>query len=327
MNIAAEKVNFIDGTRQPGKETKLCTRKESTQFGMAAWSEKGHCHPDSMGIYMRQLGGFPIAGAQEQLELARRYQDLGDQEAACQLILSNLRLVVKIAMKYRRKWMNNNLDLIQEGNIGLMKALKKFDPYRGIKFSYYASFWIKAYIMKYIVENWRMVKIGSSQAQRSLFYNLGRERQRLEALGVKPDPETISRNLEVPETDVVEMGQLLGSFDLSLDMTYSEDSDLTPRDVIPARGDEVEDIFLKKETAGIIRKKINELLPLLSYRERDIINLRLMADSPLTLGKIGEMHDVTRERVRQIEAKLLGKIKTHIQNELEDFSAEWIDNA
>jgi RNA polymerase sigma-32 factor len=280
--------------------------------------------PDAMSIYMRQMSGFPVISAKKQCDLARRFQDQGDQEAAYILISSNLRLVVKIAMKFRRQWMDSNLDLIQEGNMGLMQAVKKFDPDRGIKFSYYASFWIKAYILKFIMSNWRMVKIGTSHAQRNLFYNLGREKQRLEALGVKPDPDTISRNLDVSEADVVEMGQRLGQHDLSLDMPLNSDSDITPGDVIPADGDETEEIFLKKETSEIIRKKLHELLPVISRRERDIINLRLLADTPLTLGKIGEKYDITRERVRQIESKLLGKIKNYIQKDLSDFSGEWI---
>lgn len=200
--------------------------------------------------------------------------------------------------------------------MGLMKAVKKFDPDRGIKFSYYASFWIKAYILKFIMCNWRMVKIGTSHAQRNLFYNLGKEKQRLEAMGLRPDPGTISRNLDVSESDVIEMGQRLGQQDLSLDAPLSGDSEITPGDILPADGDETEDIFLKKETAEILRKKLNELMPLMSNREKDIINLRLMADKPMTLGKIGEKYDITRERVRQIESKLLGKIKDHIQNDI-----------
>ncbi len=273
-------------------------------------------HPDALSVYMRQLSGFPVVSAQEQSDLARRFQGQGDQEAAFVLVSSNLRLVVKIAMKFKRKWMDSNLDLIQEGNVGLMKAVKKFDPDRGIKFSYYASFWIKAYILKFIMCNWRMVKIGTSHAQRNLFYNLGKEKQRLEAMGLRPDPGTISRNLDVSESDVIEMGQRLGQQDLSLDAPLSGDSEITPGDILPAVGDETEDIFLKKETAEILRKKLNELMPLMSNREKDIINLRLMADKPMTLGKIGEKYDITRERVRQIESKLLGKIKDHIQNDI-----------
>jgi len=310
--------------RQYCKKMYLPKNTQSADSEADSFSDNLPESPDAMSIYMRKLSGFPVISAKKQCDLARRFQNQGDQEAAFVLISSNLRLVVKIAMKFRRQWMDSNLDLIQEGNMGLMQAVKKFDPDRGIKFSYYASFWIKAYILKFIMSNWRMVKIGTSHAQRNLFYNLGREKQRLEALGVKPDPGTISRNLDVSEADVVEMGQRLGQHDLSLDMPLYSDSDITPGDVIPADGDETEEIFLKKETSEIIRRKLHELLPVINSRERDIINLRLLADTPLTLGKIGEKYDITRERVRQIESKLLGKIKNYIQKDLSDFSGEWI---
>jgi len=306
---------------------KLSKKRKKIDVKISPCSGNGSNNTDGLGVYMRQLGNYPAISAEEQFELAKRFQDLGDQKAACMLISSNLRLVVKIAMKLKRKWMNNNLDLIQEGNVGLMKATKKFDPDKGIKFSYYASFWIKAYILKYIMDNWRMVKIGSSQAQRNLFYNLGKEKQRLEALGVRSDSETISQNLGVPKADVVEMGQTLGQHDLSLEMPYSEASDITPKDTLPANDDGIEDIVLQKETSDILRKKIQEMMPRLNHRERDIINLRLMADSPLTLGKIGEKYNITRERVRQIESKLLGKIKSHIQKDMDDFTDEWIEGA
>ncbi|MFP4108164.1 MAG: RNA polymerase sigma factor RpoD/SigA [Desulfonatronovibrio sp.] len=290
-------------------------------------SNKKSGNVDSLSAYMRHLSNYPALSAEEQFELARRYQSKGDQDAGCILIYSNLRLVVKIAMKYQRKWMNNNLDLIQEGNVGLMKAVNKFDPERGIKFSYYASFWIKAYILKYIMDNWRMVKIGTSHAQRSLFYNLSKEKHRLESLGANPDTETISRNLDIPESDVIQMGQILGNHDISLDMPYSEDSDKSPGDIIPDSDEGVEETFSQKETREFLRDKLKEMMPVLNYREKDIIRLRLMTDSPLTLGKIGEKYDITRERVRQIESKLLGKIKGHIEKEVEDFSRDWIDYA
>lgn len=290
-------------------------------------SHKDYRYADGLSAYMRQLGNQPVLSAEDQFELARRYRDKGDQDAACMLIYSNLRLVVKIAMKYQRKWMNNNLDLIQEGNLGLMKAVKRFDPDKEIKFSYYASFWIKAYIFKYIRDNWRIVKIGTSHAQRSLFYNLNKEKQRLESLGVKPDSRMISRNLDIPESEVVQMGQILGHHDISLDMPYGDDSDITPKDVLPATDNGVEDTYLQKETATFLRQKIREMLPELNYREKDIIRLRLMADAPLTLSKIGEKYDITRERVRQIESKLLDKIKGYIQNEVDDFLNDWIEEA
>ncbi len=282
---------------------------------------------DALRIYLRQLSNFPTISAEDEFELARKFRDEGDQEAAFMLITSNLRLVVKIAMEFQRKWMKNVLDLIQEGNVGLMKALKKFDPDKGIKFSYYASFWIRAYILKFIMDNWRMVKVGTTQAQRKLFYNLSKEKQRLESMGITADADAISQSLDVSESDVVEMGQRLSQHDLSLDMPYNEDSDVTPMNVMPAIGEGAEEILLQGETAHLLQQNIKEMIPHLSDKEKDIIELRLLADSPVTLREIGEKYGITRERVRQIEARLLGKIKSHIQENVDDFSREWIEDA
>ncbi len=280
---------------------------------------------DALRIYMRQLSNFPTLTAEEEFELARKFRDEGDQEAAFRIITANLRLVVKIAMEFQRRWMKNVLDLIQEGNVGLMKALKKFDPDKGIKFSYYASFWIRAYILKFIMDNWRMVKIGTTQAQRKLFYNLSKERQRLESLGITADTDAISQSLDVSESVVVEMGQRLGQHDLSLDMPYSEDSEVTPMSVIPAGGIGAEEEVLKGETAELLRQNIEEMMPQLTDKEKDIIEFRLLAESPETLREIGDKHGITRERVRQIEARLLEKIKARIKKNIGDFSQEWIE--
>ena len=154
---------------------------------------------------------------EEEKTLLTRYQQSPDSELAYKLITSNLRLVVKIAMEFQRYWMQNLLDLIQEGNIGLMQAIKKFDPFRGIKFSYYASFWIKAYILKFIMDNWKLVKIGTTQAQRKLFYNLKKEKGRLLAMGIDPAPKLLSEKFSVSEKEIIEMDQRLGEWELSLD--------------------------------------------------------------------------------------------------------------
>lgn len=281
---------------------------------------------DPLRIYLRELGRFPPLSAEEEFELARKFREENDHDAALKLVTSNLRMVVRIAMEFQRKWMKNVLDLIQEGNVGLMKALKKFDPDKGIKFSYYAAFWIRAYILKFIMDNWRMVKVGTTQAQRKLFYNLSKEKQRLESLGISPDSGTISQNLDVSETDVVEMGQRLGQYDLSLDMPYNDDSELTPMNVIPAIGDGAEDLLSQEETRDILTRNIEELLPSLNDKEKDIIHMRLLAENPVTLREIGEKYSITRERVRQIESRLLEKIRAHIQDNVSDFSREWIED-
>ncbi len=280
---------------------------------------------DPLHIYLQEIKKFKALEPDEEFDLARRYRDDKEEQAAFILITSNLRLVVKIAMDFQRRWMKNVLDLIQEGNVGLMKAVQKFDPDKGIKFSYYASFWIKAYILKFIMDNWRMVKIGTTQAQRKLFYNLGKERQRLQAQGYDPDISTLSRNLQVSESDIIEMGQRLGQHDVSLDMQIGDDSSYTPMDFIPALEAGIEAQMATSEISALIHDNIEAIRAGLNDKELDILEQRLLADSPITLREIGDKYGITRERVRQIEARLLQKIKQRMSDTIQDFSEEWIE--
>lgn len=281
---------------------------------------------DPLRIYLQEINHFPALSPEEEFELARKYQNEHDQDAAFRIITSNLRLVVKIAMDFQRKWMKNVQDLIQEGNVGLMKALQKFDPDKEIKFSYYAAFWVKAYILKFIMDNWRMVKIGTTQAQRKLFYNLNKEKQRLESMGISPDSEAISDSLQVTRSDVDQMQQRMGMNDLSLDMPYGEDGETTPMNFIPALGTGTEDKVLQEETAFLLKEHIKEIEPDLNPKEKEILEKRLLAESPITLREIGEKFGITRERVRQIESRLLQKIKNQMSDNISDFSRDWIDN-
>jgi RNA polymerase sigma-32 factor len=281
---------------------------------------------DPLYIYLQEIKKFKPLELDEEFDLARRYRDEKEEQAAFILITSNLRLVVKIAMDFQRRWMKNVLDLIQEGNVGLMKAVQKFDPDKGIKFSYYASFWIKAYILKFIMDNWRMVKIGTTQAQRKLFYNLSKERQRLQAQGFDPSTSTLAGNLQVSEADIVEMGQRLGQHDVSLDMKIGDDSSFTPMDFIPALEAGIEEQMAADEISVLIHDNIDAIRADLNEKELDILEQRLLADTPVTLREIGDKYGITRERVRQIEAHLLQKIKAQMSSTIQDFSAEWIEH-
>lgn len=282
---------------------------------------------DNLQLYLREVSRFPLLAPEEEVELARRVRDTGDSDAAFRIISSHLRLVVKIAMDFQRRWMQNVLDLIQEGNVGLMRAVNKFDPDKGIKFSYYATFWIKAFILKFIMDNWRMVKIGTTQAQRKLFYNLNKERQKLIAQGFDPDVTTLSERLGVTEDQVIEMQQRLDAGDVSLDIPVGDENGSTSRiDFLPALGPGIEDSYASSEIAELVRGGIRDLMPSLSEKETYILEHRLLTDDPVTLREIGERYNVTRERIRQLEARLLGKLKTHLDTELKDFSEEWINH-
>ena len=282
---------------------------------------------DNLHLYLREVSRFPLLKPDEEQRLARRVREHNDSEAAFQLISSHLRLVVKIAMDFQRRWMQNVLDLIQEGNVGLMRAVNKFDPDKGIKFSYYSAFWIKAYILKFIMDNWRMVKIGTTQTQRKLFYNLNKERQKLIAQGFDPDAAILSERLGVTEEQVIEMQQRLDSSDVSLDLPVGDDGGTATRmDFLPALGPGIEDSYAKSELSILLQQSIQELLPTLSEKETYILEHRLLTDDPVTLREIGEKYNVTRERIRQLEARLLAKLKNYLDAEIKDFSKDWMNN-
>ncbi len=275
---------------------------------------------DPLQRYLWEIRKYPLLSQEEERELALRYREQQDKEAAYKLITSNLRLVVKIALEFQRFWMRSLLDLIQEGNLGLMQALKKFDPTRGIKFSYYASFWIKAYILKFIMDNWKLVKIGSTQAQRKLFYNLKKEKDRLIALGYVPEARLLAERLDVTEQDVIEMEQRMESSDLSLDAPVSSDSDDELNQFLPDNSVSIEEQLSDMELKDIFMEKLEEFKKELKGKELFILENRLLAENPMTLQEIGDKYGISRERVRQIQNRLLKKIKDYVEKELPDFA-------
>lgn len=282
---------------------------------------------DSLNLYLREVSRFPMLEPDEERQLAERCRDSNDPDAAFRLVSSHLRLVVRIAMDFQRRWMQNVLDLVQEGNVGLLRAVNKFDPDKGIKFSYYASFWIRAYILKFIMDNWRMVKIGTTQVQRKLFYNLNRERQRLVAQGFDPDAAMLSERLGVSVEQIAEMDQRLSSTDMSLNVQVGEENGSSTRmDFLPALGPGVEESLASLEITDLVRDQMKAILPKLNEKERYILHHRLLSEEPITLREIGERYNVTRERVRQLEARLLEKIRKHLTVDIKDFSQEWIES-
>lgn len=281
---------------------------------------------DSLNLYLREVSRFSMLTPEEEHEMALRVRDRNDPDAAFRLVSSHLRLVVRIAMDFQRRWMQNVLDLIQEGNVGLVRAVNKFDPDKGIKFSYYASFWIKAYILKFIMDNWRMVKIGTTQAQRKLFYNLNRERQKLAAQGYEPDNTVLSKKFGVSEEQIVEMDQRLSSSDLSLNAQVGDETGATRMDFLPALEPGIEHSLAASEISGIVRERLKAILPELNEKELHILRNRLLTDEPVTLREIGERYNITRERVRQLETRLLEKIRKYLAGHIDDFSDEWIQS-
>ena len=274
---------------------------------------------DLVQRYIREANRFTLLTPEEEKALTSRFHETGDREAGSRLITSNLRLVIKIALEFQKYWMKNLLDLIQEGNIGLMHAIKKFDPYRGIKLSYYASFWIKAYILKFIMDNWKLVKIGTTQSQRKLFYNLKREKEKLRAQGFEPGPKLLADVLNVREEEVIEMDQRLGGWELSLDAPLKDGSDEYHKNFLPTTEPQVEEVLADAELKGMFRRKLGEFRAELNDKELDILDLRLLAEKPLTLQEIGARHHISRERVRQIEDRLIKRLRQYLKNEIADW--------
>ena len=275
---------------------------------------------DPLQRYLAEVRRYALLTKEEERRLATRYRETGDMEAAYKLITANLRLVVRIAMEFHKYWIMDVLDLIQEGNIGLMQAVKKFDPYKGAKLSYYASFWIKAYILKFIIDNWKLVKIGTTQSQRRLFFNLNKEKERLIALGYDPVPKLLAERLDTKEKDIIEMDQRLGSWDISLESPVNDDSGSTHKDLLPSNEMSHDDMLAESEMRDIFIDKLEEFRRTLKGKELDIFEKRLLSDLPSTLQGIGEKYGLSKERIRQVEKRLKEKIKRFLEEEILDFN-------
>jgi RNA polymerase sigma-32 factor len=276
---------------------------------------------DPLQRYLAEISRYKLITREREIELGVKIQEENDLDAAYELVTANLRLVVKIALEFQRIWMQNLLDLIQEGNIGLLQAVKKFDPYKNVKFSYYASFWIKAYILKFIMDNWRLVKIGTTQGQRKLFFKLKKEKQNLIDLGFDPKPKLLSQKLGVSEKEIIDMDQRLDGWDVSLDTPVKDDSDTNRIEFVSSETESAEDQMAKKEIELLLHNKIDEFKKILTPRELEIFELRIFSDSPVTLQEIGDKYHISRERVRQIEKNIIKKIKEYFKNELSDFAS------
>jgi RNA polymerase sigma-32 factor len=284
-------------------------------------SQKAVVKYDPLQRYLTEISQYRLLTRDEERQLAKRVQEGGDEEAAYVLVTANLRLVVKIALEFQRVWMQNLLDLIQEGNIGLMQAVTKFDPYKNVKFSYYASFWIKAYILKFIMDNWRLVKIGTTQGQRKLFFKLKKEKQKLIDQGFDPKPKLLSQRLGVSEKEIVDMDQRLDGWDVSLDAPLKEDSDTERIEFLNTETESTEDRVAKKEMENLLHNKIAEFRKKLNKRELEIFEQRIFSDSPVTLQEIGDRYKISRERVRQVEKAIVKKMRDFFKKEIPDFES------
>ena len=272
---------------------------------------------DPLQRYLAEIRRFPLLSREEEHRLAVEYKEYGNVEAAYKLVTSNLRLVVMIAREYQKAF-KSLLDLIQEGNMGLMEAVKNFDPYRGVRFPSYAVWWVRAYMIRYIMNDWRMVKIGTTQAQRKLFFNLQKEKEKIEAEGLTPGPKLLAQRLNVKEDEVVEMEQRLASRDLSVDMPIGDDDEATLLNFLPDDKQTPEEQFAETQYSDLLREKMELFAKNLKDKELVIYQERLLNEEPLTLREIGEKYGISRERVRQIEERVKKKLKIYLSKELKE---------
>ena len=281
---------------------------------------------DPLQVYLREIRKTPLLTIEQEKNLTARYRKTADPALAYQLVTANLRLVVKIALEYQRQWTFTLMDLIQEGNLGLMQAIKNYDPLRGVKLSYYASYWIKAYMLKYIMDNWRLVKIGTTQVQRKLFFNLQKEKNRLEKLGFSPGPARLAETFNTTEKNVIEMEQRLGDWEPSLDQPIGEGWKETRGDLLSTDRQLFDTTIADHEMQRIFSQKLREIKNQLDDKETDLLEKRLLSENPLTLQEIGDTYHITKERVRQIESRLKKKIRQYMEETMPEFAQAMLPN-
>lgn len=277
-------------------------------------SERGLASADPLVLYLNELRKYPLLSREQELEVAKRYYETKDPEAAQLLVKSNLRFVVKVAAEYS-KFGARLIDLIQEGNVGLMHAVREFNPTKGARLITYAVWWIRGYIQEYLMRQYSLVRIGTTQTQRKLFYQLQKQKEALEALGDHPDYAALSEKLGVSEEDVASMAQRLSGRDVSLDRPLDEGSTSTLADLQTNSADvPLDEQLAREEQLAMLREQLADLRSELNEREKILLEERILADDPLTLQEIGEKYGITREAVRQAEARLMKKIKDRMED-------------
>ena len=278
---------------------------------------------DPFAAYLQEAKRYPILSEEEEKELAIRLTETGDVDAAYQLTTANLMLVVKIAMTFKREW-QNVMDLVQEGNIGLMKAVKNFDPFRGVRLSAYATWWIKSYILKYILDNWRLVRVGTTNSRRKLLFNLKKEKERLEREGFDPSTKLLAEHFGVDEGEIIDVEASIGAVDVSMDTPTRADSSMTPAQSL-SDGKSLEKRAEIDQFREILQQKIEGFKSELKPGEIEILEKRVLSESPQSLQELGDERGVTREAVRQAEQRLLKKFRIYIEEQMPEAADYFIN--
>jgi RNA polymerase sigma-32 factor len=286
---------------------------------------RGTLTPDDralLDMWLAEVRRHPLLSREEEAALARHFRERGDPKAQARLVASNLRLVVKLAREHHRPPLLL-MDLIQEGNLGLVIAVERFEPERGVRLCTYAAWWIRAYLLRFIMENWRLVKLGTTDVQRKLFFRLRQEEGRLLAAGQEVSPRLLAARLGVLEEDVVEMDQRLRQDEVRLDAAAPDDDSgrPAPARALPSGGPTVDEELGRRELTRWFHQKVHDFAhELHDERERYILEHRLLAEEPETLQTIGQHFRVSRERARQVEAGLIASMREYLHEHMPDFT-------
>jgi RNA polymerase sigma-32 factor len=302
-----------DDARDPGVD--LATRPAP-----APRSSRALVPSDPFRRYLAEVRKYPALSREEEQELSRRYRATGDREALFRLVTSNLMQVVRVALSFRRA-ARNLLDLVQEGNLGLLAAIERFDPELGVRLPTYAAWWIRAYIVKFLLDNVRLVRVGTTNARRKLLRNLRQEKTRLEAAGFEVGPKMLADHFNVSEADVLDVERALHSQDVSLDAPLGDSEDRTRGDLMAASGPTIEEDVARRELQGKVKAAIDRFRHGLGERELAILDERLLSEDPVTLQVIGDRFGTTREAVRQAETRLMARLKEHLMGEIGDLES------
>lgn len=313
IEVAAEIVD------EPGVDEDETAPRNARAFAGPLGNDAALSRSDPLQAYLREVQRHALLTGDEEKSLTIHYQKTQDVRTAARLVTANLRLVVKLAYEYRRAY-KNIMDLIQEGNIGLMQAVKRYDPYRGVKLSSYAAWWIRAYILRYILNNWRLVKLGTTQAQRKLFFNLNKEKARLSALGIEPTSLEIAKRLHVDEKEVIDMDRRLSSGEASLDAPVgdSEGRSVSRIELLPSPITGPDASMEAREMGDLVHGHLMTFRETLKGKDVLIFDKRMIAEDPLTLQELGDEFGVSRERVRQLEARVTSNLRDYLEDKLKD---------
>ena len=276
--------------------------------------------PDPFRRYLAEVGKYAPLSREEEQELARRYRATGDREALFRLVTANLMLVVRVALSFRRA-ARNLLDLVQEGNVGLLQAVERFDPELGVRLPTYATWWVRAFMLKFLLDNVRQVRVGTTNARRRLLHNLRQEKQRLEEQGFEVGPKLLAERFGVSEEDVRDVGNALAAHDVSLDAPVGDEDARTRADVFPSDAPDVEQEVARRELQERTEAALARFRKDLGERDRAILDERILADEPRTLQALGDRFGTTREAARQAEARLMARLKVFLQKELGDLAS------